>query len=305
MIITCPHCQTRYQVAFDAIGSAGRKVQCAHCNRAWQQDRAEPEAPEPEDKLFDVMAEEGLDQALAEEAKRAAAEAAAKPAVATEPVEPGPRGTGKVDPALAKKRQRAFNRRQNTMFANLPLGRVRRAARYVGAFGLAGIIGIAYFGRTMIVDQFPSMAGVYASVGLGVNVVGLDFAKVNTLQTLRNGKEVLVVSAEIVGLNRSPAVVPPVIVTLLDTHGEGIYEWSVTPSVRDLMAGEHVVVETQLTLPPGEASRVRLSFTGGASSGASGEGQAPSAAAAHAAPTEHTAEAPAAPQPAAHTGVTH
>jgi len=40
MIITCPHCQTKYQVAYEAIGSAGRKVQCAQCRQAWQQPGA-------------------------------------------------------------------------------------------------------------------------------------------------------------------------------------------------------------------------------------------------------------------------
>ncbi len=37
MIITCPNCQTKYQVTYEAIGSVGRKVQCAHCQQAWQQ----------------------------------------------------------------------------------------------------------------------------------------------------------------------------------------------------------------------------------------------------------------------------
>ena len=77
------------------------------------------------------------------------------------------------------------------------------------------------------------------------------------------------VSAEIVGLNTDPVTVPQVIVTLLDPAGQGIYEWSVTPNVHDLMAGEHVAIETQLTMPPGNASSVRLSFAGGGS-GANG-----------------------------------
>ena len=82
---------------------------------------------------------------------------------------------------------------------------------------------------------------------------------------LRDGKEMLVVSAQIVGLMTDPVVVPAVVVTLIDSEGRGIYEWSVTPSVRDLMAGERSTFDTQLTLPPGDASRVRLSFAGGQS----------------------------------------
>jgi predicted Zn finger-like uncharacterized protein len=257
MIITCPHCQTRYQVAFEAIGSAGRKVQCAHCNRAWQEMRPEPQEADADDKLFDSMAEEGLDAAIAAEEQRIAAAAAERAATLDQ------EGAGTLDPALIRRRQRAFTRRQNTMFAQLPLSRVRRMARVIGAVALVGIVAFGYFGRTQVVEQFPAMAGIYEAMGLGVNVVGLDFAAVNTLRTLRDGKEVLMVSAEIVGLNPDPVTVPPVIVTLLDDAGEGIYEWSVTPNVRDLAAGESAAIQTRLTLPPGDASRVRLSFTGG------------------------------------------
>ena len=39
-----------------------------------------------------------------------------------------------------------------------------------------------------------------------------------------------------------PVAVPAVVVTLLDRNGQGIYEWSVSPSVQDLMAGERADV---------------------------------------------------------------
>ena len=45
MIITCPHCQTKYQVTYEAIGSVGRKVQCAHCHKAWTQEASHAPAP--------------------------------------------------------------------------------------------------------------------------------------------------------------------------------------------------------------------------------------------------------------------
>lgn len=258
MIITCPHCETRYQVAYEAIGSAGRKVQCAHCSRSWD-ERAAPAPIEAEDVLFDPAAEAALDQTMAEEERKLAVEVASRVTA----FEQEQKAAARIDPALMRKRQRAFNRRKNTMFAQLPLSRVRRTARIAGVMILLGIVGVGYFGRTIIVTQFPAMAGVYESLGLGVNVMGLDFANVNTLQTLRDGREVLIVSGDVVGLNPDPVTVPPVVVTLLDQSGKGIYEWSVTPSVHDLMAGERVLIETRLNMPPGDASSVRLSFTGG------------------------------------------
>ncbi len=55
------------------------------------------------------------------------------------------------------------------------------------------------------------------------------------------------------------------VVTLLGASGNGLYEWSVTPDVRDMMAGERATFETQLPLPPVDAVNVRLSFAGGGS----------------------------------------
>ena len=265
MIITCPHCQTKYQVTFDAIGSAGRKVQCAHCQQAWQQGPIEPEAPPTPEvaAATSVIVEDTLDEAMEAEARAVAAEKRAKKLAAEAFDAKQSEAAGKIDPEVVRNRQRAFTRRQDKMIAKLPLARFRRAARVILALALVGVAAGFYFGRVPVVARFPAMAGVYEAVGLKVNVVGLEFSNVTTLRTLRDGKEMLIVSAQILGVEAQPAPVPPVVVTLIDSHGQGVYEWSVTPAVRDLMGGERATFDTQLILPPGDASRVRLSFAGG------------------------------------------
>ncbi|MET3899201.1 putative Zn finger-like uncharacterized protein [Devosia sp. UYZn731] len=265
MIITCPHCQTRYQVTYEAIGSTGRKVQCAHCQQAWSQKPLDPDAFDDGDPLVRNVAEDALDDALVSEERRVAAELAERKVEADEAAEVDAKDASKVDPALIRKRQRAFLRRQNALVAKLPMARLRRVARVAGAVVLVGLLAASYFGRVQVVEQFPAMAGVYAAIGLPVNVIGLEFDRLTTLRTLREGKEVLVVSAQIVGLQKAPVMVPAVVVTLLGASGNGIYEWSVTPDVRDMMAGERATFETQLPLPPVDAVNVRLSFAGGGS----------------------------------------
>lgn len=305
MIITCPHCQTKYQVTYEAIGSVGRKVQCAHCQQAWQQrplDHDEPPSPEHK-QAFETIAEDGLDEALTAEERAVAAEMALAQEKQSQAA--GVAAAAKAEAAIIRKRQLAFSQRRNAMEAELPLARLRRTLRIGGFVLLAAVAATAYFGRVMVVERFPAMAGVYEAVGLGVNVVGLDFSNVSSLRTLRDGKEVLVVSAQIVGVNTEPVTVPAVVVTLIDSHGQAIYEWSVSPSVRDLMAGERSTFDTQLTLPPGEAARVRLSFAGG-------QGMpivAAEARASHAAeaPATEGSEAPEAahPEPAAPAAADH
>jgi predicted Zn finger-like uncharacterized protein len=320
MIITCPHCQTKYQVTYEAIGSVGRKVQCAHCQQAWQQRplTKHDEVPEQEE-VFNEIAEDGLDEAMQAEESKVAAEVAERLEIERRAA------AGKVDPALVRKRQKAFTRRQTARAAELPLARLRRSLRVAGFVLLGAVAATAYFGRVMVVERFPAMAGVYEAVGLGVNVVGLDFSNASSMRTMQDGKEVLAVSAQIVGLMQEPVTVPAVVVTLIDEHGHGIYEWSVTPAVRDLMAGERATFDTRLTLPPGEAERVRLTFAGGQgmpiisaeAHAASGMDEAPAgdsaephaahepASAAHAAPVEAEHGAPAETEHAAPAETEH
>ncbi len=280
MIISCPHCQTKYQVTYEAIGSAGRKVQCAHCQQAWDQPPIDKDEPPPEiRKAEQAIAEDQLDDAMGAEDRAAARPAkvpAEKPAKAPRPVKVKPvkakkavkvvnqASAGMIDPAVIRKRRRAFSRPDRQWLDEVPLARLRLGLRIIGGTALVALLALSYLGRVQVVERFPAMAGVYAAVGLGINVVGLDFSDVSAMQTLRNGKEVLIVSAQIVGQSPSPVPVPAVVVTLIGANGEGVYQWSVQPSVPDLMAGERSTFDTQLTLPPGEASRVRLSFAGGA-----------------------------------------
>ena len=292
MIITCPHCQTKYQVTFEAIGSAGRKVQCAHCGKAWDQSPL-PSAQTQDDQVFDAIAEDALDEVMVSEEKAVLAERGMSPPAAA-PVEKAaaPR---QPNAAEMKKRQLAFRRRQSAVSSRLPLARFRRAARFTGVLMIAGLFAGAYLGRSEIVERYPDLAGVYEAVGLGVNVVGLDFAELSTLKTLANGKDVLMVSAQIVGVERKPVPVPPVVVSLLDVQGHAVYEWSVDPRVPNLMAGERATFDTRLSQPPEEAVRVHLSFAGGDGSRleTSPEPKADPAATAPeaASPTHHEADA--------------
>ncbi len=259
MIITCPHCQTKYQVTYEAIGSAGRKVQCAHCHRAWDQgpNLADLAAKaEPNIALADID-EDALDEAVSSEERIVAAErvmAAVAPGSERKPI---------PNAAELEKRQAAFSKRRSAMISRLPLARLRRASRIVGVLILAGLVSGAYFGRVTLVERYPDLAGLYEAVGLGVNVVGLEFSDLGSIKTLSGGNDVLMVSAQIVGVSNAPVPVPSVLVSLLGEDGRAVYEWSVTPRVRDLMAGERATFDTRLSLPPGDATRVRLRFAGG------------------------------------------
>jgi predicted Zn finger-like uncharacterized protein len=272
VVIECPHCGTRYQLPPEAIGPKGRKVSCAHCGETWQAHAAMPAPPRDPDTLFDETAESELDEAFAAEERAANPEpeegggeermrsiAAIRAAIAPKP-------KPKAQPSDAagdRRRQTAFNKRQAALSKQSPLARARRMVRIAGLSVLVLLIGCGITFRTEIVRQYPDLAGAYEALGLGVNVIGLEFRDVTTLVTLKNGASVMEVDARIYSVAARTVEVPPVIVTLLDEAGTPLYEWSVAPTARDLEPGEVVDFSTQLNSPPPGAKRVRLTFNDG------------------------------------------
>ncbi len=275
VVIACPHCGTRYQVPFSTIGSDGREVQCAQCGKSWHAHAdAPPPAIEP-DRLFPED-EAALDFAF--EAEEKAVAPATFPHPASIPLEPDHERTlaeiraaiapkvkknpaNAVDPAAIKKATASFARRQRKVVGRLPFARVRRTARLGALVLLVSMLVLGFSLRTDLVRWFPSLAGLYASIGLPVNVVGLEFQDSKTINTLREGKMVMRVSARIRSVASRPVHVPPILVSLLNAKGTAVYEWTVSPSIAELEPGEVMDFTTEVNSPPDGAASVRLSFT--------------------------------------------
>jgi len=273
VIITCPHCRTRYKVAADAISAAGRQVQCATCQEAWTATPSFPKAAHPledfepsademafsrdEDRLFTEADEAMMDAGFTEEApeSESALDEAADPDQSAAP----------LDPRIAAARRSALAKRRRKIDRTMPLARFRRASRWVAAAALAGVLALGFGLRGEIVRLFPEFGMIYEALGLPVNVVGLDFSDVRTLRTTRDGIEVLMVTANLTNVAGRLVDVPPVLVSLLGPDGAVVYAWTVTPTERQVPADGTIGLETQLTSPPLGIERVRLTFVQGQS----------------------------------------
>jgi predicted Zn finger-like uncharacterized protein len=315
VVISCPHCGTRYQLPWEAIGAKGRTVACAHCGQSWEAHAARPVSA---DTRLSTLAEEELDARLVAEEqrqreRRAAVARREEPGdestdnVAVLPVKGrgGKAGAGPTDaedddslpadlhgqtmaelaratakapapaeaaagnrPAADRRRQQTdFSRRQQSLYNSLPRAKARRLARYAALGAILVVFGGGLLLRDAIVTQFPQLAAPYAAIGLPVNIVGLRFTDVRTLESLQSGAEVLVVDGSVESVSSGPLDVPPVVVTLFDGHGNSLYAWSVTPKASRLRPGEAVAFETRLTGPPDNAVKVHLTFGSGSAAG--------------------------------------
>lgn len=284
MIITCPNCQTKYQLAERAIGSAGRKVQCAQCQQSWNAV-PEPDAPLPKPKLVakqapksketnvdetpvDADGEAALDAAFdaadtgkdADFANEMAAER--KKADVAEPFSDQEEAEKpSVDAGALNTKRHAMLRRHAIFRKKMPLGRMRKNARMLVAGLLALTIGGGLIGRTEIVHQIPDLAGVYAAIGLPVNVSGLEFVNVETLRSMQNGVDVMVVTGQVLNVSGKQTRVPPIAVSIHDEEGNSVYSWSVTPLMRVVAPNDTIEFEARLNSAPLGAQTIRLTFS--------------------------------------------
>lgn len=166
-----------------------------------------------------------------------------------------------MDAAALSKAVTSFNRRQQSLMKALPQARVRRVARVAALVSVVALVGTALGLRTDIVRIWPPLAGLYAAIGLPVNVVGLTFEDTKTLSSLRGGQTVMQVSAKIRSIAGKTVRVPPVLVSLLSDKGVVLYEWTMAPNVPEMEPGEVQDFATEVHSPPEGAVRVRLSFT--------------------------------------------
>ncbi len=238
-------------------------MQCANCQTNW---KAKPEpAPNP-DTMFDAEEEKALDAQFEREESFASQEKSKEGRTeARDGKEGGPKENDdtadtSVDEEKLARQKKDLARRQSLLNRSLPKARLQRIVRMVLTISLMSLLGGGYSLRDNIVSAFPDLAGLYGALGIKVNVVGLEFRDVRTLRALRDGAEVMEITASITNVSNDQVVVPSVIVSLLDKDGRLIYQWSVAPQVVGMQAGEWIEFKTQLTSPPQRATSVSLSF---------------------------------------------
>jgi len=225
MILTCPSCDTRYQVDEAKFPPQGRQVRCAKCGHIWHQAGPAP-APEPE---LVIKAEEEPVHPAEPSPSRTRAFA---PAAVTEP-EPTPRGA-----------------------------MVAVVAGWVGLILVILAIGYSLVRyRQEISMIWPQSAGVYASLGLKVNAHGIDFARVDYRRENEDGQLVLAVTGNIVNSGSRELPVPQnVRVTLSDADNHELYHWSFKPNVQTLKPGQSSPFLTRLSSPPAAARHLEVRF---------------------------------------------
>lgn len=266
MLIVCPNCASRYEIAEAKIGTGGRKVRCASCQTTWQTEAPQAAEARPAD---DVL-KSGLDAAapdlplapspeqtaaeLEEELRRAAEIDADISAIAAERA--GPSQPGGPPPAPAR-------RRQWWAGAGNPASGLPSAP--AGLLVVAGFaaLGLGLWQRERIVRAMPQFADLYARIGLPVNVRGLAFSAVESELVQDSQGRFLVVSGDVTNITRDVTKVPPITVTVRGEDGKMLYSWTTEPPRPTLQPAELMHFRARLASPPENGRSVQLRFGAG------------------------------------------
>jgi hypothetical protein len=130
---------------------------------------------------------------------------------------------------------------------------------------LAGIImvGAAFWGRAQVVRAVPATAALYASIGLPVNLRGLEFHAVRSELVTAGTDTVLVVEGEIANISGRDAPVPPIEIGVRGAEGQMLYTWINEPPRETLGTSDTARFSARLAAPPVEARQVLVRFAAG------------------------------------------
>lgn len=300
MKITCPNCETSYNIGSNSVGAEGRSVRCSRCSEEWYIDSDGKNVAAPsEDPTEDTSADEDQWAAAFDDADSApSASASDEPEAGPDEIAAAGEDDWKADlgldgddapkiggafnqdadfplidvepetfsksdplPELGAKKNKNKRRKRSTYDPGINISPEVRAMLGLGLFLLSIVLSVGVvLMREPIVRAAPSMAGLYSSVGMDVNLRGLEFHDLRTFQEYENGGVVLIVEGIITNTRRRSTHVPALQLALRSSDAQDLYTWTVEPRVRRLPAGQNLRFSTRVTSPPEIATDVHVNF---------------------------------------------
>ena len=111
-----------------------------------------------------------------------------------------------------------------------------------------------------VAEIWPRSASAFAALGLDVNVYGLEFYDLAVERAFDGPTPILVVSGEVRNIGRDDKLVPPVRVSLRDTHSQEIFELVNAISDQPLAAGEAIPFHIRVENPPADVVDLQATF---------------------------------------------
>ncbi|MGI9388065.1 MAG: zinc-ribbon domain-containing protein [Methyloligellaceae bacterium] len=139
-----------------------------------------------------------------------------------------------------------------------------RTRLIAGWGGLASFViiltALAYFFRVDIVRVLPGSAGLYAGLGIPVNIRGLEIRDVTFNWETDSGTPILFVHGVIQNVTNRHVRIPTVVFAFQDNRGEELYHWAERVKTQTLPAGKQVTFATRVPSPPKAVENLQVRF---------------------------------------------
>jgi predicted Zn finger-like uncharacterized protein len=169
-----------------------------------------------------------------------------------EPIAPSRPLVKDIESVAARRRR---SREERRMRLRWPLSRLQSAMM---ALIVANVIIVCW--RADFVRAMPQTASFFASIGMPVNLRGLDFDSVTTATERHDDMPILVVSGNIINDTGDTVNVPHLRFAVRNAAQQEIYSWTAMPSRASLPPGEAISFRTRLASPPPDAHDVLVRF---------------------------------------------
>jgi predicted Zn finger-like uncharacterized protein len=152
---------------------------------------------------------------------------------------------------FAARRQRLQSKRKSA----------RRSSRWTAIVLVLVAFNVAVVGaRNEVVRFLPQTAGLFAAIGLPVNLRQLKFDAVHIARETEHGVPILVVEGVIVSEASKPVEVPRLRFAARNAAGQEVYTWTMPPDRKMLRPGEKLAFRSRLASPPNDAKDVMVRF---------------------------------------------
>ena len=137
--------------------------------------------------------------------------------------------------------------------------RSRRSFKGLAALLLVALaLGAAVLFRGPIVEQVPQLGGLYAAIGLPVNLHGIELQGITAARIFPGGWERLRVEGTIVNITDHVVTLPTIELAIRGADGQEIGRWQAAGGGDRLEAGASLRFATEFADPPAGAASIAL-----------------------------------------------
>lgn len=266
MLLTCPACSASYRVSPGSLG-VGRTVRCARCRVEWFAEGSEPPtaALDPNDDPVIVIEGDVIDAFEGRGEPPLDAERDASSA-ATAPERSGPRKAGLFRRGTAPSTSGSVRPRRAAaprgVVAQSPARRLFAKVRPIAVVAAVACAALAsaLVARDDLVRRAPSLASLFAVVGLPVNVRGLEIADVRSVEEIDDGVPILLVTGSIANVAKAAVDVPRLRLAVKSRDDRELYSWTTVLGRASLNPGESASFRARLASPPAEGQAIDVRF---------------------------------------------